>query len=191
MWLGSIRDKIMKSQILSEYLDLMDSQREAAFIILGGLMDSQLWEKPAPGEWSVGEILDHNYLLMASFYPAVNWTWKFNGWYGRLKRQRPYATTIEDLYRSPKFPQWVGFLWTPRFNPRKPVSLERLKSEIRELHAKIRAFYEDKDEDVLGNLYLFDPLFGWCNLIVTLRIGIYHDQLHFDDVIKQVAAFRA
>jgi hypothetical protein len=69
--------------------------------------------------------------------------------------------------------------------------LEKLKSEIRELHAGIRQFYEDKDEDVLGNLYLFDPLFGWCNLIVTLRIGIYHDQLHFDDVIKQVVAFRA
>ncbi|MBK8780892.1 MAG: DinB family protein [Anaerolineales bacterium] len=180
----------MKSQILSEYLDLMDSQREAAFIILGGLMDSQLWEKPAPGEWSIGEILDHNYLLMASSYPAVNWIWKSLRWYGRLKRHRPYMTTIEDLYRSPKFPQWVGFLWTPRFNPRKPVSLEKLKSEIRELHANIRAFYEDKDEDVLGNLYLFDPLFGWCNLIVTLRIGIYHDQLHFDDVIKQAAAFR-
>jgi hypothetical protein len=81
-------------------------------------------------------------------------------------------------------------MWTPRFNPRKPVPLEKLKTEIRELHTNIRQFYEDKDEDLLGNLYLFDPLFGWCNLIVTLRIGIYHDQLHFDDVIKQVAAFR-
>jgi len=39
---------------------------------------------------------------------------------------------------------------------------------------------------VLGNLYLYDPVFGWCNLIVTLRIGIYHDQLHYDDVFKQV-----
>jgi len=181
----------MKSQILSEYLDLMDSQRESAFIILGGLMDSQLWQRPAPNEWSVGEILDHNYLLMASFYPAVQWMWRSLGWYGRSKRHRPYATEIEDLYRSPKFPHWVGFMWTPRFNPRKPVPLEKLKTEIRELHGKIRTFYDDKDEDLLGNLYLFDPLFGWCNLIVTLRIGIYHDQLHFDDVIKQVVAFRA
>jgi hypothetical protein len=180
----------MKSQTLSEYLDLMDSQREATFIILGGLTDAQLWQRPAPNEWSVGEILDHNYLLMASFYPAVQWIWKSLGWYGRLKRHRPYSTAIEDLYRSPKFPHWVGFMWTPRFNPRKPVPLEKLKAEIRDLHAKVRQFYEDKDEDLLGNLYLFDPLFGWCNLIVTLRIGIYHDQLHFDDVIKQVAAFR-
>ncbi len=39
---------------------------------------------------------------------------------------------------------------------------------------------------MLGNVYLYDPVFGWCNLIVTLRIGIYHDQLHFDDVLKLI-----
>ncbi len=180
----------MKSHILSDYLDLMDSQRESVFTLLNGLTDAQLWQKPAPKEWSIGEILDHNYLLMASFMPVVKRLWNWFGWYGRLRRNRPYATNIKDLYRDPKFPQWVGFLWTPRFNPRKPVSLEKLKTEIRELHAGIRHFYEGKDEDVLGNLYLFDPLFGWCNLIVTLRIGIYHDQLHFDDVIKQASAIQ-
>ncbi len=180
----------MKSKILSEYLDLMDSQRESVFAKLDGLTDEQLWQRPAPKEWSIGEILDHNYLLMASSYPAVKWTWKLNSWYGRLRRSRPYETGIKDLYRDPKFPQWVGFLWTPRFNPRKPVSLEKLKAELRELHGSIRQFYEGRDEDVLGNLYLFDPLFGWCNLIVTLRIGIYHDQLHFDDVIEQASAYK-
>lgn len=168
----------------------MDSQRESVFAMLDGLTDELLWQRPAPREWSIGEILDHNYLLFASFYPVVNRMWTWLGWYGRLRRSRPYKTEIEDLYRSPKFPQWVGFLWTPRFNTRKPVSLAQLKEEMRDLHTNVRRFYEGKDEDVLGNLYLYDPLFGWCNLIVTLRIGIYHDQLHFDDVVKQVSAFR-
>jgi hypothetical protein len=176
--------------VVSKYLDLIDAQRESAFTALEGLTDSRLWQRPAPKEWSVGEILDHNYLLFASTYPAVQWIWKLNNWYGRLRRQRPYQIAIEDLYRNPKFPQWVGFLWTPRYNPRKPVSLEQLKSELRTLHTSIRKFYEGKDEDILGNLYLYDPLFGWCNLIVTLRIGIYHDQLHYDDVIKQSLQFR-
>ena len=120
----------------------------------------------------------------------VQWMWKLGSWYGRLRRNRPYKTEIEDLYRSPKFPQWVGFMWTPRYNTRKPVSIEALKTELRTLHADVRRFYEGKDEDVLGNLYLYDPLFGWCNLIVTLRIGIYHDQLHYDDVIKQAVPFK-
>lgn len=176
--------------VVDQYLKLLDAQRESAFAVLDGLTDSQLWQRPAPKEWSIGEILDHNYLLFASTYPAVQWIWNLNSWYGRLRRKRPYKTEIEDLYRSPKFPQWVGFLWTPRYNTRKPVSFDQLKVELRTLHTNVRKFYEDKDEAVLGNLYLYDPLFGWCNLIVTLRIGIYHDQLHYDDVIKQSQQFR-
>lgn len=178
------------TMVISQYLQLMDSQRESAFSALEGLTDSQLWQRPAPKEWSIGEILDHNYLLVASMLPAVRWLWILNGWYGRLRRKRPYAVQIEDVYRDPKFPQWVGFLWTPRFNTRRPVPLGTLKAETRDIHAKVRAFYENKAEDVLGNLYLYDPVFGWCNLIVTLRIGIYHDQLHYDDVIKQAGHFR-
>ena len=175
----------------AQYLDLLDSQREAAFVALNGITDAQLWQKPAPKEWSIGEILDHNYLLIASSYPLVRWMWKTSRWYGRLRRARPYQTEIEDVYRNPKFPQWVGFLWTPRYSTRKPVSFEQLKSELRALHAKVREFYEGKDDDVLGNLYLYDPVFGWCNLIITLRIGIYHDQLHYDDVIKQALLYRS
>ncbi|NWG07632.1 MAG: DinB family protein [Chloroflexi bacterium] len=178
------------ANIVSKYLDLLDSQRESTFTALNGLTDAQLWERPALKEWSIGEILDHNYLLLASFLPVVQWIWKWGGWYGRLRRKRPYKTDIENLYRSSKFPQWVGFMWTPRYNTRKPVPLEALKTELRTLHKKVRQFYESKDEDVLGNLYLYDPLFGWCNLIVTLRIGVYHDQLHYDDVIKQAAQCR-
>ena len=176
--------------VVSRYLALMDLQRESAFAALDELTDSQFWQRPAPKEWSIGEILDHNYLLFASTYPVVRWIWRLNGWYGRLCKNRPYQTAIADLYRSPKFPQWVGFLWTPRYNTRKPVSFEQLTSELRTLHADVRKFYVGKDEDILGNLYLYDPLFGWCNLIVTLRIGIYHDQLHYDDVIKQSQQFR-
>lgn len=176
--------------VVDQYLKLLDAQRESAFAALDGLTDSQLWQRPAPKEWSIGEILDHNYLLFASTYPAVQWIWNLNSWYGRLRRKRLYKTEIEDLYRSPKFPQWVGFLWTPRYNTRKPVSFDQLKVELRTLHTNVRKFYEDKDEAVLGNLYLYDPLFGWCNFIVTLRIGIYHDQLHYDDVIKQSQQFR-
>jgi hypothetical protein len=168
----------------------MDSQRETVFTAIEGLTNAQLWQRPTPKEWSIGEILNHNYLLTASFLPAMKWMWKLFGWYGNLRCNRPYQTEIEDLYRDPKFPQWVGFLWTPRYNTRKPVSLEALKSETIGLHMKIRAFYEGKDQDILGNLYLYDPIFGWCNLIVTLRICIYHDQLHYDDVIKQAEQFK-
>jgi hypothetical protein len=174
--------------VVLTYLDLLDTQREAALAALEGLSDEQLWQRPAPKEWSIGEILDHNYLLIASFFPLVKFQWNWLGWYGRLQRKRSYAIEIDDIYRQEGFPMWVGFLWTSRHNTRKPVPLEALKNELRELHQQVRDFYTGKDPDVLGNLYLYDPVFGWCNLIVTLRISVYHDQLHYDDVLKLARA---
>lgn len=43
---------------------------------------------------------------------------------------------------------------------------------------------------VLGNISIFDPYFGWLNLMVTLRLGFYHDQLHYEDVLKQAATMK-
>jgi hypothetical protein len=141
-FLIGLREKFIVSNVLSSYFALLDAQRESALSALAGLTEAQLWQRPAPKEWSIGEILDHNYLLFASIYPIVKLTWKLTGWYGRLQRRRAYRTEIDDLYRSPKFPQWVGFMWTPRFNTRKPVPLETLGSELRTLHAEVRHFYE-------------------------------------------------
>ena len=177
-----------QSTAIQAHLDLLDAQRERALAALAGLSDAQIWQRPAPKEWSMGEILNHNYLLIASAMPLVRGAWRFLGWFGRWRRQRPYKTDIPDLYRTGKFPMWTGFIWTPRHNALKPVPLTQLAIDLQDLHARVREFYAGKEEDVLGNIYLYDPLFGFLNLITTLRLGIYHDQLHYDDVIKQAQA---
>ena len=178
------------TSIVSTCLDLLDSQREAAFAALDGLTESQVWQRPAPKEWCLGEILDHNYLLIASTFPYVKFAWKAQRRRAEKRCDRPYATEIEDPYHKSTFPMWVGFLWTPRYTPKRPVPLEKLEAENRNLHAAVRAFYADKDPALLGNAFVYDPLFGSINLIVTLRIGIYHDQLHFDDVFKMAETFK-
>jgi hypothetical protein len=172
--------------IVSAYLDLLDLQREIVFDALQGLSDTQLWQRPTPKAWSIGEILYHNYLLFATTYPAVRLAWKYLHKRGERLRNRPYAAEIDDIYRRPTFPMWVGFLWRPKYSAKNPVPLDKIQAETRSLHTDFRLFYTGKDEDILGNVYLYDPVFGWCNLIVTLRIGIYHDQLHLDDVINLV-----
>lgn len=170
--------------VVDSYLDLLDRQREQAFDALEGLTDEQIWERPAPKEWSIGEILNHNYLLLASTMPYVRFAWRYFGWFGKLRRNRPCRTHLPDLYRDGKFPMWVGFLWTPRYNGRKPVPFAQLKAELRALHGEAREFYSGKEEALLGHIYLFDPYFGFLNLILSLRLGAYHDQLHYDDVIS-------
>lgn len=175
---------------MPEYLDLLDRQRETALAALDQLSEEQVWQPPAEKEWCIGEILDHNYRLIASTMPYVRFAWRYFRWYGEWKRQRPYQTFIPDLYRTGRFPMWVGFLWTPRYHPRSRVPLSQLKGELRRLHQQVRAFYSGKDEALLGNIKLFDPYFGWLNLILTLRLGAYHDQLHYDDVLKLVESFK-
>jgi len=170
--------------VIPTYLSLLDSQREAAFASLAGLSEGQIWQRPAPREWCIGEILNHNYKLIASTLPYVRFAWRFFGWIGKLRKDRPYKTEIPDLYRDGKFPMWVGFLWTPRYKPSNPVTINQLKKDLRDLHGQVREFYSGKEERLLGNIFLYDPYFGCLNLILTLRLGIYHDQLHYDDVIK-------
>lgn len=66
------------------------------------------------------------------------------------------------------------------------MPLDQLKAELRGLDAEARTFYTGKDEALLGHVSLFDPYFGFLNLILALRLGVYHDQLHYDDVTELV-----
>ena len=179
-----------EDRVIPEYLDLLDEQRETAFQSLEGLAADQIWQRPEPGEWCIGEILNHNRLLFHTLFPMVRFVWRFFRWTGKLWRNRKYHTDIEDPYREKSFPMWTGFIWTPKYGPENPVSIETLQEELRSEHQRVREFYEGKPEDLLGNVFLFDPLFGIFNLIVTLRIGIYHDQLHYEDVIKMAVSMR-
>jgi hypothetical protein len=180
-----------KPLVVQDYLDLLDKQREDTYNALEGITPQQLWQRPEPKEWCIGEILNHNVRLFRSVFPMVRYAWRYTRWTGKLLSKRDYRTDIEDPYRKPRFPMWTGFLWTPKYTPDHPVPLDILLTEQREEHAQVRAFYTGKDEARLGNVFLFDPLFGFINLIVTLRIGIYHDQLHYEDVIALVNAFKA
>ena len=173
--------------IVDQYLDLLDAQRETAFAGLERRDEVWLWQRPAQRAWCPGEIVDHNTRLIASTMPMLRFAWQTQRRRAEKRRARPYATHIEDPYHKASFPHWVGFLWTPRHNPKHPVPLAVLQQESRALHAAVRAFYNGKDPALLGNTFLYDPLFGSINLIETLLIGIYHDQLHFDDLLRMAA----
>lgn len=171
--------------IIPTYLDLLDNQREAALAAVATLTPTQLWQRPAPKEWSVGEILDHNYLLVARTLPLLKGAWRWLHKRGERRRARPYAIDAADPYTA-DFPMWVGFLWTPRYKAQNPIPLTQIATNLRDLHHQVRLFYTGKDEDVLGNIYLYDPLLGWLNMIGALRVGIHHDQLHYRDIFQMV-----
>jgi hypothetical protein len=165
---------------LDAILDLMDTQRAAVFAALGGLTEAQIWQRPASKEWSIGEILDHARKLTASTLALFQVTWPFEIIPGWMRRHRDYRIEIADPYRRPNFPMRAGWMWPPR---KQPVPLATLRAEMEATHRKVRRFYETRKAGMLGNIYYYDPAVGLLNLIQALRVGLYHDQLHFDDVL--------
>ena len=178
----------MAENIVAKYLDLLDAQRRVVFAVVDGLSEEQIWQRPVPKEWCIGEILSHTVRFFASFLPGLQLMWALFAWYGRLRRDHPYPVEIENVYQRPGFPMWTGFLWTPRHNPKKPVPWAVLRAEVESTHGRVRGFYTGKDPDLLGNIYAYDPAIGVVNLITALKVGIDHDQLHYDDVLKVAAS---
>ena len=173
-----------KDAIIPQYLDLLDEQRETTFQAIDRLTEDQIWQRPEPGEWCIGEILNHTQLVFSSLLSMIRFIWCLFNWSAKLWPNRDFRTTIGDPYRKARAPMWVGFFWKPKHSPEKPISFEDLKTVLRAQHQQIRTFYEDKPACLLGNVFVFDPLFGFVNLILALRVGLYHDHLHFEDVIQ-------
>jgi hypothetical protein len=171
---------------VAAYLDLLDAQHREVFALLDGVPLEKIWERPAPEEWSIGEILDHTRVLNRSFRRFFKVVWVVLWPLGRLRRGRPYSAEIDDVYARPDFPMQVGWLWTPKQKPADLVSLAQLHRETAVEHQKIRAWYEARDEAVLGHINLYDPVVGWLNLVQALRVGVYHDALHFRDIKEMV-----
>ncbi|MCB0216495.1 MAG: DinB family protein [Caldilineae bacterium] len=167
---------------VKDYLELLDRQRREALDALTDLDERRLWQRPAPGEWCIGEILDHTRKLNASGLPLLRMAWLLLRPWAMLRRRAPYPVEIADPYARPSFPMGVGWIWTPRHRPEAPVPLAQLAAELEAAHARIRAFYSDKDPALLGHCWLYDPLIGRLNLIQSLRVGIYRDALHYRDV---------
>ena len=172
------------TNIVHEYLDLMDRQREISFKELVGLPEVFLWDCPQSGGWCIGQILDHTRVTNASFLSFLRLGWFIGRTPASWRRNKPYAVEIDNVYRRPNFPMNVGWLWPPRHSPEKPVGLAELSKSLAHVHAQYRLFYSAKDPDILGHVTLYDPAIGRLNMIQALRVGLYHDQLHYEDALK-------
>jgi hypothetical protein len=173
---------------VAAHLARMHAQRGALFDALAGVSEGRLWERPAPKKWSPGEHLDHTRVLNRSFrrlltlaWPVVSlWPTLLPG--ARRRLERPYPTDIDDVYQRPNMPSWVGFLWPPKRTPSRPAPVAELERALAEEHGAIERFFAGKPEPLLGHVSLWDPAIGRLNLVQTLRVGVHHDQHHYEAV---------
>jgi hypothetical protein len=167
---------------IAQYLDLLDDQREAIFSQLGAPPDAVLWYRPGPKVWSIGEHLDHTRVincftrrLLIAYFPLASI-------FARPFRHRPYEAEIDDVYKRPGIPMNVGWIWPPKYTPRRPVGVRFLHEALRAEHAAYRRFYTARDEQLLGHVVLPDPVIGALNLAQWLRVTGYHDAHHYERV---------
>ena len=171
-----------EKEVVTKYLEMMDQQREQLFQIVNELEDRLLWQRPTSDQWSIGENLDHLRVINTSTLTLIKITWLFLLPLAKLRYDHPYETEIDNVYKRPGFPLHTGWIWSPKHTPRKPTSLKVLKDNLVKTHQEIRNFFSGKDADYLGHVSLYDPVMGWLNLIKVLRVGIYHDKLHEEQI---------
>lgn len=177
-------------QIINSYLDLLDQQREEMYKAIINLDESRIWRRLAANGWCIGEILDHTRSVNNSFLPLLRAAWFFGQAIAKLNQNKSYNSTIDNVYQRSNFPLAFDRIWPPKYSPKKPIPLESLYKNLHEIHSKYRKFYLGKNPRLLGHVYIFDPILGRLNLIQALRVGIYHDQLHFDDVLELSAELK-
>lgn len=171
---------------VTQYLDAFDAQHARLFAMLSEVPEQRLWERPAPKKWCIGEHIDHTRVLNR-FLRRLLWAaTPVLSPIARMRGNRAFEPDIDNPFQKPGFPSQVGWLWWPRHTPKSPVTLERLRDETAAEHARLRTWFEARDEALLGHINIYDPVVGWINGIQTLRIGVHHDAHHFRAIARMV-----
>jgi len=167
---------------VARYLDLLDDQRDEIFSRLGALPDAVLWYRPGPKVWSIGEHLDHTRVINCFARRLTIVYFSVASIFARMFRHRPFEAEIDDVYKRPGIPMNVGWIWPPKYTPRRPVSVGFLHAALKAEHDAYRCFYSAQDEQLLGHSVLVDPVIGSLNLVQWLRVQAYHDAHHYERV---------
>ena len=72
----------------------------------------------------------------------------------------------------------VGWIWPPKYAPRRPVRVDFLHEALRAENAAYRRFFTVHDEQLLGYVFLPHPVIGTLNLLQWLRVQAYYDAHH-------------
>jgi hypothetical protein len=168
--------------IVLTYLETMDQQREQLFAALEDLSEDALWQPPGEKEWSIGENLDHLRVINSNNLTLYKITWILLFSLAKLRYDKPYDVDIDNVYKRSGFPLSKCWIWSAKFTPEKPTSVDVLKVNLTNTYQAVRIFYTGKDPDYLGHVSMYDPATGWLNLIQALRVGLYHDELHINQI---------
>lgn len=87
----------MKSESIAKHFHTLIQQRDQFMLNIQSLSKEELWDRKEEGKWSIGEHLYHLYLILRMLKVATKFSFVLIP-YAKMKRNKPFATEIHDIY---------------------------------------------------------------------------------------------
>ncbi|MBE9915942.1 DinB family protein [Paenibacillus donghaensis] len=177
----------MKSESISKHFQTLTEQRIQFLINIPYLSQEKLWNRNEEGRWSVGEHVYHLYLIMRMVKIATKWSFGLIP-YAKMKRNKPFATEIHDIYTEFKEKKGRGMKAPWILIPPKKIRYAMDGRELVQLLLKetieMRALVGNIEEDIAGHIVFLDPIAKYPNLIQAVQLLAIHEMHHFKMIEK-------
>jgi hypothetical protein len=155
------------------------ASREALFGEVRGLSEAQVRFQPAPGKWSIGEILDHVCLAEQSIARVVSKILQQaagRGLIGEPGSMEPprHQLDVEAYNRPAAAPESV--------RPSPELPLERLLSSLRESRERLLEVTERADGRVVGTVTIRHFQLGELHFYQWLALEGAHESKHLAQI---------
>ncbi len=171
---------------LADILDANMAERRRLVALVEGLPQSAADWRPAPDDWSVGEVAHHVVLAEESIRTVVE---RSIGRHAAGKRFEP----MPDQERALSFGELIGRRGTlaagPLKNPEMVTptrgrALGDLVFELERGAAVSRSAFEPLDVDLLRSLTCPHPLFDLLTLLQWIDLVGFHDREHAEQIVR-------
>ncbi|MCJ8013617.1 DinB family protein [Paenibacillus sp. KQZ6P-2] len=177
----------MKSESMAQHFHTLFQQRSQFTLQLHSLSQEQLWDRKEEGKWSIGEHVYHLYLIMRMLKVTTKWSFVLIP-YAKMKRNKPFATEIHDIYVEFKEKKGRGmrapWILEPPNKIRYAMNARELEQLLLNETNEMKALVENMEEDIAGHIVFLDPIAHYPNLIQSIQILVIHEKHHFTIIEK-------
>ncbi|TSB45543.1 DinB family protein [Alkalicoccobacillus porphyridii] len=170
----------MKSGMMLIYFNQLSDQRET---FLSSVVEKDVWQRPLPEKWSIGETMYHLLLLLKRFRQINVGYLHLAKPLAHLNRQKSFKTESENIYehyqqhhsRAMKAPPFIK----PPSKLQEKITYKDMITELNVETRKLKSMLSNIDENIAGHIRYPDPPAHYPNLIQAIHLLVIHEQHHF------------
>lgn len=181
----------MKSNCMMQHFHTLQEQRSHYIPSIHSLSQKELWYRGEEGKWSIGEHFYHLYLILRMLKTATTCS-LFLTPYAKIRRNKPFATEIHDIYEEYKLKKGKGMKAPGILVPPKKIRFALNSKDIEQYLVNdtmaMKKLVEDIEEGVAGHIIFPDPIAHYPNLIQAIQLLAIHERHHFEITERLIGA---